>query len=135
MPTYYLCQCDKCGKSIKVPKNICQDSNIGIKTTSPVFCSCGTASNIIKPPSVTSDYHFNEPTHYNEPAQPSEPEQIKCPKCRSHQITANSKGFGLGKAVAGGLLAGPVGLLGGVIGSKTVVITCLSCGHKWEPGK
>ncbi|WP_342421878.1 hypothetical protein [Paenibacillus sp. FSL E2-0178] len=123
MPTYYLCQCDKCGKSIKVPKNICQDSNIGIKTTSPVFCSCGTASNIIKPPDSMPAENY------------SEPEQVRCPKCRSQQFSANTKGFGLGKAVAGGVLAGPVGLLGGVIGSKTVVITCLSCGHKWEPSK
>jgi hypothetical protein len=60
--------------------------------------------------------------------------QIRCPNCRSTQITANTKGFGLGKAAVGGVLLGPVGLLGGLIGSRKVKITCLKCGHSWAPG-
>lgn len=60
--------------------------------------------------------------------------EIKCPKCGSNQITAQNKGFGLGKATVGGLMLGPVGLLGGLIGSKKVNVVCLHCGHKWEPG-
>jgi len=60
---------------------------------------------------------------------------LKCPRCGSSQLHAGKKGFGLGKAAAGGLLLGPVGLLGGVIGSKKVMITCLSCGKKWKAGK
>jgi hypothetical protein len=61
--------------------------------------------------------------------------EVKCPKCGSTQISAGDKGFGLGKAAAGGLLLGPVGLLGGLIGSKKVIVTCLKCGYKWEAGK
>jgi hypothetical protein len=61
--------------------------------------------------------------------------QIRCAKCNSTQITANKKGFGLGKAVAGGFLLGPVGLLGGTIGSSKVKVTCLACGHEWKPGE
>lgn len=61
-------------------------------------------------------------------------DEIKCPECGSNQITASKKGFGLGKAAAGGLLLGPVGLLGGAIGSGKVKITCLKCGHEWKPG-
>ena len=61
--------------------------------------------------------------------------ELKCPKCSSTQLHAGSKGFGLGKAAAGGLLLGPVGLLGGMIGSKKVIITCLNCGKKWRAGK
>ena len=30
-------------------------------------------------------------------------DEIKCPKCGSTQITAQNKGFGLGKAAIGGL--------------------------------
>lgn len=43
--------------------------------------------------------------------------EVCCPMCKSTQIVANKKGFGLGKAATGGLLLGPVGLLGGIIGS------------------
>lgn len=67
-----------------------------------------------------------------EPAKHEE-EPVRCPRCQSTQLTANQKGYGLGKGVAGGLLLGPVGLLGGFIGSKKVVITCLKCGHQWKP--
>lgn len=63
------------------------------------------------------------------------PDTIRCPRCRSTQVTANQKGFGVGKAAAGAILLGPVGLLAGGIGSKQVKITCLKCGHQWEPGK
>lgn len=62
-----------------------------------------------------------------------EDELVRCPRCNSSQITASQKGFGLGKAAAGGLLLGPVGLLGGFFGSRKIVITCLKCGHQWKP--
>lgn len=60
---------------------------------------------------------------------------IKCPKCGSDQISANQKGFGVGKAVVGAAIAGPLGLIGGNIGAKKVRVTCLKCGHHWEAGK
>ncbi len=61
-------------------------------------------------------------------------EPLTCPQCGSTQISAGKKGFGLGKAAAGGLLVGPVGLLGGFIGSKKVMVTCLKCGFSWKAG-
>lgn len=62
----------------------------------------------------------------------NENNQVCCPKCKCTQIVGNKKGFGLGKAAMGGLLLGPVGLLGGVIGSGKVIVTCLNCGYKWK---
>lgn len=58
---------------------------------------------------------------------------VRCPRCGSTQFTANKKGFGLGGAIVGGVLLGPLGLLGGFAGSRQVKITCLNCGHEWEP--
>ena len=61
-------------------------------------------------------------------------DDVKCPLCGSKSLTANTKGFGLGKAAAGGLILGPVGLLGGFLGSRKVKVTCIKCGHSWTPG-
>jgi len=58
-----------------------------------------------------------------------------CPVCGSTALSANKKGFGLGKAVTGGVLTGGVGLLAGFIGSRKVEITCLNCSHHWTVGK
>jgi|GEM_PF-981198 len=61
--------------------------------------------------------------------------EIGCPKCGSTQITAIKKGFSGGKAVAGAILTGGIGLIGGFHGSGKVVITCLACGNKFKPGE
>lgn len=62
-------------------------------------------------------------------------EPIRCPKCESTQITSGKKGVSIGKAIAGDMIAGPVGALAGGIGKDKVIITCLNCGHKWKAGK
>ena len=47
-----------------------------------------------------------------------------CPMCgetsRWKQVDNSNKGFSLGKAAVGGILLGPVGLLGGALGKKKV---------------
>lgn len=58
---------------------------------------------------------------------------VYCPKCYSTQITSNKKGFSLGKAAAGSLIAG--GVLLGAVGKNKIEVTCLKCGHKWKAGK
>ncbi|NLY46850.1 MAG: hypothetical protein GX053_12815 [Tissierella sp.] len=58
---------------------------------------------------------------------------VYCPKCYSNQITANKKGFSLGKAAAGSLIAG--GVLLGAVGKNKIEVTCLKCGNKWKAGK
>lgn len=59
---------------------------------------------------------------------------IRCPKCKSDQITANKKGFNISGAVVGDILLGPIGIIAGSKNQHKVVITCLSCGHSWNAG-
>lgn len=60
---------------------------------------------------------------------------ISCPKCNSTQLYAGEKGFSTGKALLGSAIFGGVGLLAGTLGSKQVMLTCLSCGHKCKAGE
>lgn len=61
--------------------------------------------------------------------------QIKCPKCGSTQIHAEKKGYSAGRAAAGVVLTGGVGLLAGAIGKNDIIITCLKCGKQFKPGE
>ena len=58
--------------------------------------------------------------------------KVNCPECGSDQLFADKKGFGAGKALAGALLTGGIGLLAGFVGSSQIYMTCLACGHRWE---
>lgn len=66
---------------------------------------------------------------------PSSPSEARCPKCGSTSLSVSRKGFGYGKAAAGAVLAGPLGILAGGIGANGSVITCMNCGHKFNPKK
>jgi tellurium resistance protein TerD len=57
--------------------------------------------------------------------------RIACPKCASATVSIRTKGFSGGKAVAGLVLLGPVGLLGGLHGRRNIELLCATCGHKW----
>jgi len=57
----------------------------------------------------------------------------KCPRCGSTSLSGNKKGFRIGKAVVGAtLLANPIGLIAGNIGSKKVLVTCMKCGKRFK---
>ena len=60
-------------------------------------------------------------------------EPIRCPKCSSTQITAEKKGYSAGKALAGAVLTGGIGLLAGFHGSGNIKVICLKCGNSWTP--
>lgn len=72
--------------------------------------------------------------------QVTDPNAMHCPKCGCTSLSGNKKGYGavkgVGGALAGAAIAGPVGLaLGagaGNVGRKKVVVTCMRCGHKWK---
>lgn len=58
-----------------------------------------------------------------------------CPKCHSTSLTAQKKGFGIGKAIVGAAATGGIGLVAGNIGAKKIRVTCLKCGHQFWAGK
>lgn len=82
-------------------------------------------------------YGQNNSQSYGQNSAPSygyPPDQggMSCPRCHSTQVTAGKKGFGIGKALVGGVLLGPVGILAGFIGSKNMEFVCLSCKERWS---
>jgi hypothetical protein len=89
-----------------------------------IRCDCGKTFSFIKK---------EEEMKPSQEMKPSSEKQPECIKCGSKQINVYRKGFGLGKAAGGLLLLGPVGLLGGLIGSKKLQFVCINCGHKWLP--
>lgn len=61
----------------------------------------------------------------------TEASRLRCPKCGGTNIQFVKKGFSLGGAVLGGLLAGGAGLVAGGLGSNDVMCVCSNCGHRW----
>jgi tetratricopeptide (TPR) repeat protein len=59
--------------------------------------------------------------------------KVTCPKCGSMNISIIERGFSATKAVAGAALLGPLGVLGGLQGSKNFEYYCLSCQKRWGP--
>ena len=59
--------------------------------------------------------------------------KLQCPLCRSKEVTAQKQGFGWGKAIIGSLILGAPGLVAGFHRHKDIIITCLPCGHTWNP--
>jgi len=86
--------------------------------------------------SIPQPYGQSSSQSYGQNSAPSyghQPDQgVVCPRCHSTQVTAGKKGFGLGKALVGGVLIGPVGILAGFIGSKNMEFACLSCKERWS---
>jgi len=86
--------------------------------------------------SIPQPYGQNSSQSYGQNSAPSyghPPDQgMVCPRCHSTQVTAGKKGFGIGKALVGGVLLGPVGILAGFIGRKNMEFACLSCKERWS---
>lgn len=128
-----IARCEKCKREIEIPySNTINPHMPSIDLKSVVKCECGEYHNLI-----IDDKEHRPITRTPTASQSSQnnDELIKCPRCRSTQLHTGDKGFGLGKAAAGGILLGPVGLLGGFLGRKKTMITCLKCGFKWQAGK
>ena len=103
-----LINCPECGKQI-----------------SDKAVSCPNCGNPMNP----------QPQQIQQIVQPQQEEYLCCPKCGSRELHAEHKGFSGGKALAGALITGGIGLLAGTIGSRDTQITCLKCGKKFKAGE
>jgi DNA-directed RNA polymerase subunit RPC12/RpoP len=148
MPIEVICSC---GKAFSVPDHFAGKAGkckaCGARMIIPESSPFGDAFRFLDddPPSAPLAPAPLPPRRQPDPPAPiparptappaAEDDQVRCPQCRSTQLSADKKGFGAGKALIGGVLTGGVGLLAGFIGSKKVMITCLKCGHQWKAGE
>ncbi len=86
-------------------------------------------------PAYGQQQGLNQQTPYGQSNSQAYGDEIRCTRCGSGNVRTGQKGFGLGKAAIGGLILGPVGLLGGLLGSKELKISCNQCGHSWSPNQ
>lgn len=62
-----------------------------------------------------------------------EEEKIKCPYCKSTQLTTTQDKLKLGRAIGGAILAGGVGAIIGGTTNKGVKLYCMNCGKQFTP--
>ena len=62
------------------------------------------------------------------------PNKTICPNCRGYmqKVGERTGGFSGGKAVAGAVIAGPLGIAAGALGRKIEIFQCTSCGYTIE---
>ncbi|TCO71841.1 tellurium resistance protein TerD [Marinisporobacter balticus] len=113
-----------------------EESAISIPPSNAIYQQNNSTSisNTVSPTYQQSS--FQQPSYvqpqYGQPIHNHQQSGLTCPRCHSSRVTAGKKGFGIGKAVVGSLLLGPVGLLGGFIGSKNLEFLCLDCKDRWN---
>ena len=62
--------------------------------------------------------------------------EVCCPRCGSTSLSANKKGWSLGKGLVGAALINPIGgVATGMIGKNKIIITCLKCGKQFKSGR
>jgi len=99
-------------------------------------CACGIENNDVQRKCNGCGWTKEQSDKYKEESKNPvvlDPDiEIRCPHCGSNQISVNKKGFGLGKAVGGALLLGPLGLMGGFVGQNKMLFSCLKCAGTWR---
>lgn len=107
--------CHNCGKEIATDSKFCPECGAAQVTPSkkanPIALEAKNLNTIFKQEKEDNAFH--------------------CPKCKSHNIYIDKKGYSLTKGIVGGVLIGPIGLILGKHKSNNLRYKCLDCGHKW----
>jgi RNA polymerase subunit RPABC4/transcription elongation factor Spt4 len=56
---------------------------------------------------------------------------LRCPRCRSTQVSTDRKKFSMAKTLIGGAATGGIGALWGFSGTRKILCKCLKCRHQW----
>lgn len=135
--------CPKCGERVPNDKNLDRDMLYcpeceGLNEIGSFTCvHCGRkykAAELLS--CIIKENNSDEkqpPKKATEKIEKKDDNQAHCPRCGSTSLSANKKGFGVGRATVGTLAFGLVpGLLIGGAGSKKIEVTCLKCGKKFK---
>lgn len=139
--------CTMCGQNFSTDiKNVFVASDLVITAKRPITCTkcqrtASPGTKIVKnagsitpkdPESAAIDPSAKQKRLFDpDIVEKTEAARLRCPKCGGTNIQFVKKGFSLGGAVLGGLLAGGAGLVAGGLGSNDVMCVCSNCGHRW----
>lgn len=122
--------CSKCKKTIKDGSKFCgycgKKFSFTAKETNPIKETVSPTKTETPTVSLTQTETQAAPVAVSENV-------AKCPKCGSTSLQAQKEGVKVGRAVAGALLLGPLGLAAGAVGANNLKIVCLNCGHIYTP--
>lgn len=131
------CVCPHCGVEICYARRDC--GTVGLcpacsgEFSYPAHENCTSLANTsAEAAAVPIDVEVVSPV--TEPEEPVE-DMLRCPQCGSTHLHSDRQGASLGKAVAGSLLVGPIGLVAALHGANRIRLTCLKCGHNFQPGR
>ncbi|MGL5190745.1 MAG: hypothetical protein ACRC7S_13965 [Cetobacterium sp.] len=57
--------------------------------------------------------------------------ELICPRCGSHKIHTDTRGYRATKGIIGGAILGPIGLLTGFAGKNKLLYTCKECEYQF----
>lgn len=140
--------CTMCGQNFSTDiKNVSVENDLVITAKRPITCTkcqrtASPGTKIAKsagsitpkdPESAAIDPSAKQKRLFDpDIVEKTEAARLRCPKCGGTNIQFVKKGFSLGGAVLGGLLAGGAGLVAGCLGSNDVMCVCSNCGHQWS---
>lgn len=113
-----LINCPECGRLISDQAMSCPN--------------CGMPLNSVSDDNPIIDI---EDEDINDSFEGTDVDYLVCPNCGSRKLHIEKKGFSVGKAAAGAIAFGGVGILAGAIGNNKIKAICLECGKTVTPVK